>query len=41
MLDPPAVFVESIHGLFGRLDGDQWGSLVYKHLDHHLQQFGA
>jgi hypothetical protein len=30
-----------VHPFFGRLDGDQWGRLMYKHLDHHLRQFGA
>ncbi len=30
-----------VHGFFGRLSGDQWGRLMYKHLDHHLRQFGA
>ena len=30
-----------IHPFFGRLSGDQWGRLAYKHLDHHLRQFGA
>ena len=30
----------SIHSFFGRLDGDEWGVLMYKHLDHHLRQFG-
>jgi hypothetical protein len=29
------------HPFFGRLNGDQWGRLVYKHLDHHLRQFGV
>ncbi|HEY7789856.1 MAG TPA: DUF1569 domain-containing protein [Vicinamibacterales bacterium] len=29
------------HSFFGRLTGQQWGCLVYKHLDHHLRQFGA
>jgi len=29
------------HSFFGRLSGDEWGRLMYKHLDHHLQQFGA
>lgn len=29
------------HPLLGRLTGDQWGRLMYKHLDHHLRQFGA
>lgn len=29
------------HSFFGRLDADEWGVLMYKHLDHHLRQFGA
>ena len=28
------------HSFFGRLSGDEWGRLMYKHLDHHLRQFG-
>lgn len=28
------------HSFFGRLTGDEWGVLGYKHLDHHLRQFG-
>jgi hypothetical protein len=30
-----------IHGFFGRLSGAEWGVIQYKHLDHHLRQFGA
>jgi len=30
-----------IHPVFGRLKGEEWGRLVYKHLDHHLRQFGV
>jgi hypothetical protein len=29
------------HAFFGRLTPEQWGELMYKHLDHHLRQFGA
>jgi hypothetical protein len=29
------------HAFFGKLSGDQWGELMYKHIDHHLQQFGV
>jgi hypothetical protein len=25
---------------FGRISGRSWGVLEYKHLDHHLRQFG-
>jgi hypothetical protein len=28
------------HVFFGKLSGDEWGLLMYKHLDHHLRQFG-
>ncbi len=30
-----------VHSFFGRLTADEWGRLMYKHLDHHLRQFGA
>jgi len=30
-----------IHSFFGRFIGGEWGRLTYKHLDHHLRQFGA
>lgn len=30
-----------MHSFFGRLTGEEWGVLMYKHLDHHLRQFGA
>jgi len=29
------------HSFLGRISGDDWGVLMYKHLDHHLRQFGA
>jgi Protein of unknown function (DUF1569) len=28
------------HPLFGAISGRAWGRLVYRHLDHHLRQFG-
>lgn len=28
------------HPFFGKMDGDDWGHLMYKHLDHHFRQFG-
>jgi len=31
----------TVHSFFGRLTGDEWGRLMYKHLDHHLRQFNA
>lgn len=30
-----------VHPFFGKLSGEQWGILTYKHLDHHLRQFGV
>ncbi|HVE79409.1 MAG TPA: hypothetical protein VNA89_11130 [Gemmatimonadaceae bacterium] len=27
--------------VFGRISGRSWGALQYKHLDHHLRQFGV
>jgi hypothetical protein len=30
-----------IHGFFGRMTGAEWGVTQYKHMDHHLRQFGA
>ena len=30
-----------IHGFFGRMTGAEWGITQYKHMDHHLRQFGA
>ena len=29
------------HSFFGRLTADEWAVLMYKHLDHHLRQFGT
>ncbi len=29
------------HPLFGNLTYEQWGQLGWKHLDHHLRQFGV
>ncbi|MEO8500497.1 MAG: DUF1569 domain-containing protein [Vicinamibacteria bacterium] len=29
------------HPAFGALDRDQWGVMVWKHVDHHLRQFGV
>ena len=30
-----------VHPLFGRLSFREWGVATYKHVDHHLRQFGA
>jgi len=29
------------HSFFGRLTAEEWAILMYKHLDHHLRQFGV
>jgi len=29
------------HPAFGRLSAKQWGVLIYRHMDHHLRQFGV
>jgi len=30
----------NVHGFFGPLTGKQWGETQFKHVDHHLRQFG-
>ena len=30
-----------LHPVFGKLSRRAWGALQYKHLDHHLRQFGV
>jgi hypothetical protein len=37
----PANAGAQTHSFFGRLTGEEWGRVMYKHLDHHLRQFGA
>ncbi|MGD0630001.1 MAG: DUF1569 domain-containing protein [Terracidiphilus sp.] len=29
------------HSFFGRMTPNEWAILMYKHLDHHLRQFGV
>ncbi len=29
------------HSFFGRLTPDEWSHWMYKHIDHHLRQFGV
>jgi hypothetical protein len=31
----------NIHLFFGRMTGAEWGVTQFKHLDHHLRQFGV
>jgi len=37
----PAGCTTHPHTFFGSLAPDQWAILMYKHLDHHLRQFGV
>ena len=37
----PAGCTKHPHSFFGRLTPEEWAILLYKHLDHHLRQFGA
>ena len=41
VLAGPAGCTSHPHSFFGRLTPEQWGILTYKHLDHHLRQFGV
>jgi transposase InsO family protein len=29
------------HSFFGKMTPEEWAILMYKHLDHHLRQFGV
>jgi Protein of unknown function (DUF1569) len=37
----PETLDGNVHPFFGRLTGKQWGETQYKHVDHHLRQFGV
>lgn len=37
----PAGCTTHPHSFFGRLKPQEWAVLMYKHLDHHLRQFGV
>jgi hypothetical protein len=37
----PAGCTTHPHAFFGRMTPQEWSVLSYKHLDHHLRQFGA
>jgi Protein of unknown function (DUF1569) len=37
----PAACTTHPHSFFGPLTPEEWSILMYKHLDHHLRQFGA
>jgi hypothetical protein len=37
----PAKISDHVHAFFGKLTASEWAILMYKHLDHHLRQFGV
>lgn len=37
----PATCTTNPHSFFGKLTPEEWSILMYKHLDHHLRQFGV
>ena len=37
----PTIIANSKHPFFGEMTEEEWGVLQYKHLDHHLKQFGC
>lgn len=37
----PDALEGNVHPFFGKLTGDEWGVTQYKHVDHHLRQFGV
>jgi hypothetical protein len=37
----PAILSKDPHPFFGKLTVEEWDQLSWKHLDHHLQQFGV
>ena len=37
----PAGCTTNPHSFFGKMTPEEWAILTYKHLDHHLRQFGV
>lgn len=37
----PAGLTKEAHPFFGKMTAEEWSRLSYKHLDHHLRQFGV
>jgi hypothetical protein len=37
----PGEKLQPVNPVFGRMTGRDWDVLSYRHLDHHLQQFGV
>jgi Protein of unknown function (DUF1569) len=41
VIEGPAVIANTTHPFFGTLTIEEWDLLEWKHLDHHLRQFGV
>lgn len=39
--DGPSSFATQPHPFFGQLTETEWNALTWRHIDHHLRQFGA
>lgn len=39
--DHPEHITDSVHPFFGKMSVEEWDTLGWKHLDHHLRQFGV
>jgi hypothetical protein len=37
----PEACTKHPHAFFGKLTPEQWSTIMWKHLDHHLRQFGV
>lgn len=37
----PSGAIVKTHPIFGKMTDEDWGQIIYKHLDHHLRQFGV
>jgi hypothetical protein len=37
----PAGCTVHAHSFFGKMTPQEWAGLMYKHVDHHLRQFGV
>lgn len=37
----PDTIVDELHPIFGKMTHEEWSKGTWKHLDHHLQQFGV
>jgi len=37
----PKIIANKVHPFFGEMSDEEWGTLHYVHLDHHLKQFAV